>query len=64
MSENKNYAEPMNSTSVNNADRLYNSLSDSNKALITAMLNTAFVLLKSVQSVQHSTNNSTTTAYQ
>ena len=60
MSENKNYAEPMNSTSVNNADRLYNSLSDSNKALITAMLNTAFVLL----SVQHSTNNSTTTAYQ
>ena len=39
------------STGTYNADRLYNSLSDSDKALITAMLNTAFVLLKSVQSV-------------
>lgn len=40
------------SISLNNADKLYNSLSDSDKALITAMLNTAFVLLRSVQQVQ------------
>lgn len=39
------------STGTYNADRLYNSLSDSDKALITAMLNTAFVLLRGVQSV-------------
>ena len=42
------------STSINNADRLYNSLSDSNKMLMTAMLNTAFVLLRSVQQMQTS----------
>ena len=40
------------SISLNNADKLYNSLSDSDKALITAMLNTAFVLLRGVQQVQ------------
>ena len=40
------------STSLSNADMLYNSLSDSDKALITAMLNTVFVLLRSVQQVQ------------
>lgn len=42
------------STSINNADRLYNSLSDSNKVLMIAMLNTAFVLLRSVQQMQTS----------
>lgn len=44
------------STSLSNADKLYNSLSDSDKALITAMLNTAFVLLRSIQQVQVSVN--------
>ena len=44
--------EPVNSTSVSNADRLFNNLSESDKALIEAMMNTAFVLLKSVQRVK------------
>lgn len=43
--------EPVNSTSISNADKLFNNLSDSDKALIEAMMNTVFVLLRSVQKV-------------
>lgn len=44
--------EPINSTSTSNADRVYNSLSESDKELITALLNTALALFKGVQQLQ------------
>lgn len=52
MSENTKVRELSNSTNISNANKLYSTLSESDKALITAMLNTAFVLFKGVQQVQ------------
>ena len=49
MSEKAMCREPVNSTSVNNAKRLYNSLSESDKTLINSLLNIAFALLQGVQ---------------
>lgn len=56
MNENTKVREPVNSTSTTNANKLYNTLSESDKALITAMLNTAFVLFRGVQQVQTQKN--------
>ena len=44
--------EPKNSTSTANANELYNSLSESNKAMILAMLNMMVALLEGVKQVQ------------
>lgn len=49
MSEKAMCREPVNSTSVNNAERLYNNLSESDKTLINSLLNIAFALLQGVQ---------------
>ena len=51
MSE-KNIREPKNSTSTANANELYNSLSESNKAMILAMLNMMVALFEGVKQVQ------------
>ena len=56
MSNNTKIIEPINCTSTNNAVRLYNNLSDSDKYLITALLNTTLALLQSVQQVQMKKN--------
>lgn len=53
MSE-KNIREPKNSTSTANANELYNSLSESNKALILAMLNMMVALFEGVRQAQDS----------
>ena len=44
--------EPKNSTSSANANELYNSLSESNKAMILAMLNMMVALFEGVRQVQ------------
>lgn len=44
--------EPINSTSTANANELYNSLSESNKAMILAMLNMMVALFEGVRQVQ------------
>ena len=44
--------EPRNSTSTANANELYNSLSESNKAMILALLNIAAALFEGVRQVQ------------
>ena len=44
--------EPKNSTSITNANELYNSLSESNKAMILAMLNMMVALFEGVRQVQ------------
>lgn len=49
MSEKAMCREPVNSTSVKNAERLYNNLSESDKTLINSLLNIAFALLQGVQ---------------
>ena len=46
--------EPKNSTSSANANELYNSLSESNKAMILAMLNMMVALFEGVRQVQDS----------
>lgn len=54
MIESKTIKEPVNSTSTSNANELYNSLSESNKALILAMLNMMVALFEGVRQVQDS----------
>ena len=44
--------EPKNSTSTANANELYNSLSESNKAMILEMLNMMVALFEGVKQVQ------------
>lgn len=49
MSETVQTREQGRSTDTYNADRLYNSLSESDKTLINSLLNIAFALLQGVQ---------------
>ena len=48
------------STDIDNASKLYDNLSDSNKLLIAAMMNTMLVLLQNMQYLQNYGKNDKT----
>ena len=48
------------STNISNASKIYDNLSDSNKLLIAAMMNTMLVLLQNMQYLQNYGKNDKT----
>lgn len=48
------------STNISNASKIYDNLSDSNKLLIAAMMNTMLVLLQNMQYLQNYDKNDKT----
>lgn len=55
--KNKEYSR---STNISNASKIYDNLSDSNKLLIAAMMNTMLVLLQNMQYLQNYDKNDKT----